>query len=149
MISFLTGLRMCSTLPYFRGGYLRLLPKRVLKGHRCNGGASPRPQVSQHCGCCHQWCPHTHGPKRYTIHCASQRIQATKQEDIAQKCVQHRLRTPLTIEVSSELSKKDNWDYRSRVAIAALWAIQGLVLGGPRNWTPARTVERCAAWYSS
>ena len=44
-------------MPWYRAEYSRLLPEWVLEGrHSCNGGASPL--ISQHCGCCHHWCPH-------------------------------------------------------------------------------------------
>ena len=56
--SFSTGLRMCSIVPWYRAEYSRLLSEWVLEGrHSYNGGASERPLISQHCGCCHHWCP--------------------------------------------------------------------------------------------
>ena len=51
-----TGVRVCSTMPW----YVLSTPGSCLNGSWRAGTAArgASPLISQHCGCCHHWCPH-------------------------------------------------------------------------------------------
>ena len=89
--------------------------------------------------------PHPHGPNSHGTHCAIKRIPATRLQDVAQNCIQHRSRTPLALGAAPELCKQGNRDYRRMVTIFSLWTTQGLAVGGPGTWTAARSAEKPAA----